>query len=305
MARTANRVGFERALISSATLVTPILCALFPTWVTMQKVATAVTDKCGHFETFFFRGCNNPDTPDLYFKATQKFFGFDVLIYAPTPIPCYTHWNYKCGTEVKLVTSHPFAIACLPCPPVNAKDWVLFTAIGGISMARIHGSSQVLQGTTNATNRGLTDDGRPFGGTLRPRLDFDNKLRESLGVKYYKLWWQRTGTTKWHEILGDVSRHYAHMIGTQFVVEEYKLGPKNVVGADENNLYEIPPAVPPIPIGQWSVANPILDTQNGVSTRRRWRRGLPTTRRRERRKAAIRAESSRSCSSCSTPQGTA
>jgi hypothetical protein len=35
------------------------------------------------------------------------------------------------------------------------------------------------------------------------------------------------------------------------------------VGADENNLYEIPPAVPPIP-AQWSVANPILDTQNGV-----------------------------------------
>jgi hypothetical protein len=93
-------------LVDQVSLVRPFLCLFFPIFVTKRLVATATTDECGNFQTFFSRGCNNPDTPDLYFKAKQRLFGFfPVTIYEPTPVACYTHWDYACETEVTLYTT--------------------------------------------------------------------------------------------------------------------------------------------------------------------------------------------------------
>jgi hypothetical protein len=262
LAQTASRPQFEQALVAQAVLIRPILCFLYPQFVSMQKVATAHTNDCGHFQTLFFRGCHDTDVPDLYFKAHQRLFGFfDVTIYAPTPIACHTRWNYVCGTEVRLVTTNPFAITCSPCPPVIAPNrWVLFTAIGNTSLKAIRGGGA--PGTT-AANLGLLESGAPWGGTLRPRLDFDNALRESLGVKYYQLSWRRGTSGSWTPFNAEVYRHYAHVVGSDLVIDPYKLGPNHmVVGGDALELYEIPPAVPPI--GQWTVANAVLDTENGA-----------------------------------------
>ena len=119
----------------------PLLCFFYPRFVTMQKVGETYTDDCGHFRTLFFKGCHNADTPDLYFKAHQRIFGFfEVTIYAPTPIACHTWWDYVCGTEVTLHTTSPFAVTCSPCPPViGPENWVLFTAIGNHSVHGIFG----------------------------------------------------------------------------------------------------------------------------------------------------------------------
>ena len=131
-ARMASDLEFRRVLLDHQLLIRPIFCLFYPHFFSMQLVATTKTDDCGHFHTLFFRGCNNPDTPDLYFKVKQRFLNlFDLTIYAPTPVPCYTWWNYACGAEVTLVTHHPLARTCPPCPPVVAADnWVLFVAIG-------------------------------------------------------------------------------------------------------------------------------------------------------------------------------
>jgi hypothetical protein len=261
-ARTASDLDFRRLLIDHIDLIRPIFCLFYPHLFTMRLVATAHTDDCGHFHTFFFNGCNNPDTPDLYFKVKQHFFFFDLTIYAPTPVPCYTWWNYRCGSEVTLYTHHPLAHTCPPCPPVVAGDnWVLFVAIGQTSLNAIHGNSSALQGSTNATNRGLTGGGAPFGGSLRPELLFDNALRENLGVKYYRLFWRRVGGSEF-QMLDDVVRHYTYEVGGQPVSALYKLGPLSPPEAPVANLYEIPPSLPPQ--GVWGPVIAPTDYQNGV-----------------------------------------
>ncbi|MBK6960127.1 MAG: hypothetical protein IPH23_02410 [Gammaproteobacteria bacterium] len=165
-AQVGSRLQFQQALIDHAELIRPLLCLYYPRFVTMQRVATAKTDECGHFQTLFFKGCNNPDQPDLYFKAKQKLFGWlDVYIYAPTPIACHTWWNYRCGTEVKLYSSSPWGHTCSPCPPVigppGKNRWVAFPAVGVHGLNNIYGTAQDLVGSVTADNLGLTQDGRP------------------------------------------------------------------------------------------------------------------------------------------------
>ena len=249
-------LAFKQALVDHAALIRPIFCWFHPWLVTMQHVGTATTDDCGHFRTFIFRGCHNPDQPDLYFEAHQKFLGFfDVEIYAPKPVSCHTWWDYVCGTEVTLHTSHPLAITCRPCPPVIAGDnWVLFMAVGNHPLSRIHlGAAD--------PDLGLTDGGAPWGGTLRPRLEFDNALRDSLGVQYYRLSWKRDTEpgTAYKPFTAAIARHYAHMVGASLVLDAYPLGPKTVGG--NGSLFEIPPSVPPL--GQWSIPDAVEDTASG------------------------------------------
>ncbi len=262
MALSGSDQAFRQSLIDHADLIRPILCWLHPTLVTTRRIGTAHTDDCGHFRTYIFKGFANPDQPDLYFRATQRLFGFfNVTIYAPTPIACHTWWDYVCGTEVSLYTSHPLAMTCSPCPPVIAGDnWVLFMAIGNFPLSRIHGTGQAL-GASTSTNLGLTDGEAPWGGLLRPRLEFDNSLRDSLGVKYYRLSWKRDAEpdTAYKHLNGAISRHYAHMIGTDLVLDAYPLGPQTK--GSEGNLFEIPPSIPPL--GQWSIPDAVEDTTSG------------------------------------------
>lgn len=261
-ALSGSDLALRQALIDNAVLVRPLLCWLHPLLVTMQRVGTAYTDDCGHFRTTIFKGIFNPDQPDLYFKARQRLFGFfDVTIYAPTPIACHTWWNYVCGSEVSLYTSHPLAITCAPCPPVVAGDnWVLFMAIGNHALSRIHGTSQAL-GAPSADELGLTDGGAPWGGTLRPRLEFDNALRDALGVQYYRLSWKRDAESdsEYKPLTATINRHYAHMVAGDLVLDAYTLGPKTE--GSEANLFEIPPAVPPL--GQWSIPDAVENTASG------------------------------------------
>ena len=259
---SGSDLAFRQALIDNAVLIRPLLCWFYPLFVTMSRVGTAVTDDCGHFRTTIFKSIFNPDQPDLYFRATQRLFGFfDVTIYAPTPIACHTWWNYVCGTEVSLFTSHPLAITCAPCPPIIAGDnWVLFMAIGNFPLSRIHGTGQAL-GAPTAQNLGLTDGESPWGGLLRPRLEFDNSLRDNLGVKYYRLSWKRDAepVSAYKPLTASIGRHYAHMVGSDLVLDAYPLGPQTV--GTEGNLFEIPPAIPPL--GQWSIPDAVEDTASG------------------------------------------
>lgn len=264
---------FKKSLIQQfvqvKTYLIPMLCLILPFPVSKQKVATAKTDECGRFKTFFFKGCNNADTPDLYFIAKQELFGnFNLTIYEPKPVNCHTYWNYTCGTEVKLVTSSPFARTCSPCSPVIAdNNWVLVRAIGNLPLSRIRGCSQDLSATTDNANSGLNmrlaDDpldfnGRPFGGTLRVRIEFDNSLREDLDVKYYRVYYRKGNSGVFNVLTGEVHRHYTHEVGDDLIEEPFSVGPKVVNGVA--NLFEIPPALPPE--GQWSIPDIYEDIIN-------------------------------------------
>jgi hypothetical protein len=256
LALTASPHEFRQALIANEADLRELFCLYFPWFVTTTLVATAETDECGHFSTFFFRGCFDTDAPNLYFTATQRWFFFDIQVYGPTPIWCYTFWNYACGSEVTLYTTHPLAITCPPCPPIVADpNWVLVMAVGNFPLSRIRGTGQTLQATTNATNLGLTDGGAPFGGLLRMRVEFDNSLRDSLNVRYYQVSFRRGTAGAFIPLTGEVHRHYTHVIGGNLVLEVLPLGPKVVNGVP--NLFEIPPALPPL--GQYSFPDLLED----------------------------------------------
>lgn len=259
LARTADLFQFRRGLLDHIDLIRPLICQFYPHFVTTQLVGTATTDGCGKFHSAFSRGCHNPDVPDLYFKAKQRVFPLlaPFTIYAPTPIACHTYWNYVSGTEVTLFTTSPFAITSAPCAPVIApKHWVLLMAVGNTPLSQIRGASESLQPTTNATNIGLTGDGAPWGGLLRPRLEFDNSLRQELGVLYYQVSWRKGTSGPFQPLTGEVHRHYTHVVSGDLVLEVYPLGPKVVNGVA--NLFEIPPALPPI--GQWSIPDAVENT---------------------------------------------
>ncbi len=266
IATRAGRASFERAVIANIDLLRPILCWLYPRRVTKTKIATVTTDECGHFRTVIWRSIFNTDVPDLYFTARQRlFFGFWITIYEPTPVACNTWWNYQCGTEVTLITTNPFAHTCPPCRPIDAPpNWVLFMAIGNTSVAGIHGANDATKVGApgfDPGRYGLLGGTRPFGGTLLPRLEFDNALRSSLGVRYYRISYKRPTDpdTAWNYSTANVSRHYIHSAGTDVVITPYPLGPNPVNGTPY--LYEIPPALPPE--GQWSLPNVVADTENG------------------------------------------
>ncbi|MCE3253999.1 MAG: hypothetical protein K0Q67_3019 [Cellvibrio sp.] len=263
IAQTGSKLQFQNALIDNAILIRPLLCWLYPRFVTKQLVATTHTDECGHFQTIFYKGFNNPDTPDLYFKAKQKLFGFlNVYIYAPTPIACHTWWNYKCGTEVNLYSSSPWAQTCSPCPPVigpNGKNrWVAFMSIGAHGLNRIYGTESSPSITTTATNLGLTVEGAPWGGMLLPRLEFSTEL-EAAGVRYYQVSWRKGSSGNFLPLAGQVHHYYRHDVetptGTLPVWSPELLGPFNVddgAGHFIPNLFKIP-FLSVAPAGIWGV----------------------------------------------------
>ncbi len=266
LARTADTQQFRQALVLNVDLIRHILCLLYPFPVTMHRVATATTDECGHFRALFFRGCAPGAHVNLYFKATQRIFPFlpPVVLYAPTPVPCYTHWNYPCGTEVTLVTTNPLAITCA-CPPDPVPDKaVVIQAIGDIQMHHIYGTSATLNPSTTNTNRGLTRDAagnvdRPWGGDLRPRLEFDPALLDD-DVRHYQVSWRRGESGPWTALTHEVHRHYTHWVGTHLVKELLPLGPHTV--GTTPNLYDIPPELPPAPGGWWTIDSVYEDTIN-------------------------------------------
>lgn len=260
-AQVGSRLQFQQALIEHAAIIRPLLCLFYPRFVTMQRVATAHTDECGHFQTLFFKGCHNPDVPDLYFKAKQRLFGwFDVYIYAPTPIACHTWWDYVCGTEVNLFTSSPWAQTCSPCPPVvgpaGQNRWVAFLAIGAHGLNNVYGTAPDLAATTTSVNLGLTQDGAPWGGTLLPRLEFSNDL-EAAGVRYYQLSWRKGSSGSFLPLTGQVHHYYRHDVATPTgnmpAWSPELLGPVSVddgMGHQVPNLFKIPfPSV--APAGVW------------------------------------------------------
>ncbi len=236
LATRTSTLHFRQALLLNPELIRPIFCILFPINVTMQLVATAVTNEDGYFSTFFFRGINNPDQPDLYFRAKQHtLWGPNTVIYAPTPIPCYTYWNYQCGTEVSLYTSHPAAIGRI-CDPT--ADGITVDRIGDFPLSRIRGTSVNLAAGTNTGNIGLTDSGSPWGGVLRLRLEFDRDLPTN-AVKYYRVQWRKGTSGAFTDLSGNVDwtamRNAAD--GTP-IYSVYNIGPK-IAPNGTPNLYEI------------------------------------------------------------------
>jgi hypothetical protein len=263
LAQTASTEVFRQALISNVGLIRYWFCEIFPLFVSKTLIATVTTDHCGHFSDLIFLRCFSPN-PNLYFTASWNFLWIPITIYDPTPVSCYTYWNYSCGTDVTLYVTSCFAPCCNPCPPVNADpNYVLFRAIGATPLSQIRGDSNVLPFTSSniglAAGVVVAGEDSPFGELLLPAVEFDSTLLENGLAAYYKISYQAPGSTAWNDLTGDIYRHYNHFVGTQLVTTPYLLGPQTV-GAT-TNLFAIPPALPPV--GDWAIADPVGDVANG------------------------------------------
>jgi hypothetical protein len=254
-AKAGNLEQLRRQLVLNPDITRMILC-LYPRWVTKTLIGTATTDTCGHFRYTFHRGCKNHDQPDLYFRVLQPlFFGLRIPIYEPTPVSCYTHWDYVSGTEVTIYTTSPLARTCTPCPPLNPGGngaYVTVLKVGNLLTSNIHGVTTAAA----AADRGLTLDGRPFGGMLNPHLEFDPQLLDSMGVSYYRVTLHKPGVGPVRELDEHCYRRYVNHVGTSYTDEVYDLGP-TMVGSTAN-LMRIPPGLAPNG-APWSTPNSIED----------------------------------------------
>lgn len=131
------------ALIDRIELLKPIWC-LFD-WLTpfyrVDCLKTVEIDENGNFDTDIEYPCYG-DRPDLYFKVEQDCHpGGWLTVHAP-PVQCNTHWDYCCGTAVKIVVAHPKAApgrAPAPCAwpyavgdPASVGSWELLSHDSGV-----------------------------------------------------------------------------------------------------------------------------------------------------------------------------
>jgi hypothetical protein len=262
IAQTADSAALRQALIANLAAIRFCICEWIWPFVTKTQVATTTTDACGNFSDYIFLGGCSAN-PNLYFTASVNLWIFDITIYDPAPIPCYTYWGYECGTSVTLYTDNIFAPGCSPCAPVNAaQNYVLFRAIGNVPLSQIYGTSTLL--TTTPSNLGLAagavvaGEDSPFGGLLLPRVEFDSSLLELGLASYYSISYQSPTSGGWQPLPFDIYRHYNQFVGTQLVTTAYSLGPQTV--GTTTNLFAIPPALPPV--GDWAYPDPPYDLAN-------------------------------------------
>lgn len=137
VARSGDIASLRNALASSEeSIIRPLICLLYPALVTKRLIALTKTDRCGHFQTFVVLSCY--ESTNLYFTASVDLFGAPIHIYNPTPVACYTHWNYQCGSEVTLFTNSAAAPLCGQCQPGDApENSVTIRAIGNIPLTGI------------------------------------------------------------------------------------------------------------------------------------------------------------------------
>lgn len=265
-ARMLSGEQFRAEILKSPELFKPILCYILPGVVHMDLVATTTTDECGEFSTWFWRGCNNPDQPDLYFRARQPFPWIgSIQVYGPTPVLCHTYWNYQCGTEVTLVTTSPFARTCSPCPDEDIPEkGVVVKRIGWTLLNKIYGTSDTL--VANATNRGMVHADaydRPFGGLLHLQMNFSPALRAA-NIKFYQARIRRGSSGAFQPLTSAISRYYT-VWNTPPTEDAYALGPRTVNGVP--NLFEIPTELGPVPNSTWSPRDPFEEYHVKIPTR--------------------------------------
>lgn len=263
LAFTSGNVELMRSAIAkNFELLHPYFCLAPWTWPHLYRcdeIKVVYTDENGRFDTPFIYWAGG-DIPDLYFWVEYLIDGEWVTVHKP-PIPCNTHWNYVCGTEVNiLVTDGRVRPGC---GSVLAKDALWVRRIGASSILSVSQTAinTPIQGVP-FNRQGLflygTDYRSPLGttpsssrmqfiikfGSLLPnasaryfrwackKVTDENMAPVLAPVRYLSDGIGKTYTIEWTDIFGD----------THFSSRSVSLGPVNV-GANQS-LFHIPAASP-------------------------------------------------------------
>lgn len=281
-----NRI--RETIAANYALFHPWFC-LWPWWwpwfYHRRELAVVYTDASGRFDTQVSYWCTG-DKPDIYIWVEYLINGVWTTVYEP-PIPCYTFWDYVCGTNINIHITDPRVPGgcCCDCPMPGDEVWI--RTVGSTSVAHInqHNILQPPPGQSVNYNRiGLTDAAaiydpwflpttpgdfkRPFGGSPTFVVGFGVDLPNN-NIYYYRWSYKKVAGPD----LVAVSDSYKPLLpsgsvtpkgyeftyidshgDTQFGSNSVKLGPFTVGSND--NLYIIPPERPDMAPFSVPEANP-------------------------------------------------
>jgi len=246
--QSAPTARFRQLLLEKAVVFKPLMCLWFSHLFcyTVTSLGTTHTDATGHFQKSIVFWCPTEE-PDLYFVVRQTIGGTLKNVYAPRPIPCYTYWNYKSGTNVTLIVTDPDAYACFdPVPADRPGLYVMPLGIGWDGWYDVQ-QAHIKPPAVVDPNRGLYKGTDPYGTRLDIQMQFHDGLRGA-GVWYYRWSYRKEGTTGWTDINTPIIHRYLTMVAGKPAIVADDLGP-NTVGA-ESHLFLVPD-----PIKDWVIIN--------------------------------------------------
>ena len=240
-----SAVSLRREMLLKAKQLIHYLCH-FP-WIykylTKEFLKCACTDSNGYFERVITYPCSG-DKPDLYFTAHQCIDGNWVTLYDPG-MRCHVHWNYECGTEVRLVTTEPGARVCVDDeiePPPGINTWVEPHGIGGMNLSQISDEGRVDYYDGSYPGIHFVEKA-PFGSTVGFRMGRSNNIPNK-DVYYYRIQYRKGTTGDWHEFNAPVTRHYIHEKNNKISYPTLQLGPVPNPLDDSMHLYRFKPDKP-------------------------------------------------------------
>jgi hypothetical protein len=262
--RVASPAMLRNALVEHWQLLVPWFC-YWPHWWWLfrcDEMTVVTTDAFGNFEATLFYRCGG-DHPDLYFWVEYDFGNGYEVVYRPSKA-CNTYWNYACGSEVIIRVTDPRVPGCDEEPDLPGCQVVVLSIGNGVAVREVQATG----------TEGITNDGRPFGQTLEPRVDFSRtELIDNKGIPYYRWSYRRLSGPDGvsgvvapgsepllappKAMAADVYRHYKS--GTSYSSE--LMGPMPTTGpspAPLPNLFRIRPVDSPSG-EEWIVLNEHID----------------------------------------------
>lgn len=236
----------RQALAANPALIFPYLC-LWPHWWNFRcdEIAVISTDAFGRFQRFWVFPCS-ADKPDLYFWVEYQIGGSWETVYKP-PIPCFTHWNYVCGTDVTIHVTDQRVPTCGDDEGLSGCQVAVLSIGNNVAVREVQSSG---------AGEGLVDNERPLGGNLEPHVWFGKQCLFAKNITKYRWSYRKVGTPGWTIMDHEVGRHYA-------VVDPATSDlsfPYEPLGPDAGNRFRIKPVAPPAPGLEWFVINARTDT---------------------------------------------
>lgn len=237
--QSSSPVLLRETLALQFELIRPWLCSWpwFWWWFRCDELVVVDTDAQGRFDVPIWYSCFG-DHPDLYFWVEYNLGGVWTTIHHP-PIPCNVHWNYPCGTEVTLRITDPRVPTAQP--PIT------------LAGTKVHVIRNGYQYVSQITAGGLTVNNAPFGGVIRPYVEFAATELAAAGITHYRWSYKRLtlgdGTTPasdtWHVMDNTVQRHYTEIAGDgTWTIKPFLLGPDLAVSGPA--VFKIQPQNPPL-----------------------------------------------------------
>ncbi len=125
----------------------PYLClwpVFWPWFYRVEEEAIVYTDCNGHFDAWLFKA-NASATENIYIWIEVNINGQWVTVYRP-PYPCYTRWNYACGTDITISVTDSRVQPCV-CGSEGPGDAFWFRSVGNAA-----GALHIEQNPANTRN---------------------------------------------------------------------------------------------------------------------------------------------------------